>query len=51
VSTEAWNAFATALINILIPLFCAGCLGWMLRGGVDARRRRNERKERMDETP
>lgn len=39
-SAEAWAAFLDALIDSLQPIAYGAWGGWMLRGAVDARRRR-----------
>lgn len=44
-SAEAWGAFLAALVDALHPIAVGAWGGWLLRGGVDARRRRKDQAE------
>lgn len=41
-SAEAWGAFLESLLEVLHPVVVGVWCGWLLRGGVDARRRRKD---------
>jgi hypothetical protein len=42
VSSEAWAAFLAVVWGVLKLQLSGALVGWMLRGAVDARRRRKE---------
>lgn len=47
-SAEAWGAFLESLLEALHPIAVGAWVGWLLRGGVDARRRRMDHAQHRD---